>query len=91
MKSKIILLTTCIALSPMISYASDTLFGSLGDLVVKGRNALRTSIPTNVQALEADGGNFRLYSWTPSDNKNLTCFMVAGTQKGGAACYPKGQ
>ena len=70
--------------------AGDTLFGSLGDLIVKGKNAFRDTIPTRAQALEADGGNFRLYSWTPDDNRNITCFMVAGTQKGGSACYPKG-
>ena len=40
--------------------AGDTLFGSLGDLIVKGKNAFRDTIPTRAQALEADGGNFRL-------------------------------
>jgi hypothetical protein len=69
--------------------AGDTMFGSLGDMVSKGRNAMRTAIPTKVQALEADGGNFRLYSWTPDDNPNITCWVAAGTQKGAGGCYPK--
>ena len=70
--------------------AGDTLFGGIGDLVMKGRNAMRDTVPTTVQALEADGGNLRLYSWTPSDNPSITCWFAAGTQKGGGGCYPKG-
>lgn len=71
------------------AHAGDTLFGSLGDLAVKARGAMAETIPSQMSAVEAAGGNFRVYFFTPPDNQALTCFIAAGTQKGGAACYPK--
>lgn len=71
------------------AHAGDTLFGSIGDAVMKGRNALRDTIPTTVKALESDGGNFRYYEWTAPQNRNIICWTAAGTQKGAGGCYPK--
>lgn len=90
---KLIIISTALAIAATATaaQAGDTLFGSLGDAVVKARNAVRTAHPTEVKALEADGGNFRMYVFTAPGNKDVECLMIAGTQKGGAACYPKGQ
>jgi hypothetical protein len=88
MKKSILAVALAVAVSGS-ALAGDTLFGSLGDLAMKAKNSFRESIPTKVQALEADGGNFRLYSWTPDDNPNITCWVAAGTQKGAGGCYPK--
>lgn len=81
----------CAVFAATEAQAGDTLFGSLGDAAMKIRNAGRTAHPTEVKALEADGGNFRMYVFTAPGNKDVECLMIAGTQKGGAACYPKGQ
>ena len=69
--------------------AGDTLFGAAGDALSKIRNATRSTIPTTVQALEADGGNFRYYEWEAPHNPNVICWAAAGTQKGAGGCYPK--
>lgn len=81
-------LSAPLMLSPAV--AGDTLFGSLGDLASKARNAVRSVIPTQVMALESDGGNFRYYEFTPPNNANIICWVAAGTQKGAGGCYPKG-
>lgn len=69
----------------------DTMFGAVGDMAMKGRNAIRDTIPTEVVALEADGGNYRMYMFDAPMNDAWHCLKIAGTQKGGAACYPKAQ
>jgi len=86
---KRLLIVTALMATMTTANAGDTVFGGLGDLVMKGRNAMRTSIPTQVFALEADGGNFRFYEFDAPRNPRWSCFVVAGTQKGGPACYPK--
>lgn len=32
--------------------------------------------------------NLRVYEWTPLENPNIRCVFVAGSKKGGTACYP---
>ena len=66
----------------------DSLFGVAGDAVLKLKNLTRTTIDTEAYAIEADGGNFRAYFFTPPGNPNWRCFVTAGTQNGGPACYP---
>lgn len=90
MKVKALVLASLLAISSSAT-AGDTLFGSMGDAVMKLRGMTDEVIPTTTMSLEAKGGNFRMYFFTPPDNPKLTCFMAAGTQKGGAACYPKAQ
>lgn len=35
------------------------------------------------------GYDVRVYEWTPSDNKNVRCVFVAGSENSsGVACYP---
>lgn len=75
--------------SPLM--AGDTLFGGLGDAAMKARNAMRSAIPTDVKALEADGGNFRYYEWVAPHNPNVICWVAAGTQKGAGGCYPRAE
>ena len=69
----------------------DTMFGAVGDMAMKGRNAMRDTIPTTVQALESDGGNFRYYEFDAPKNDAWSCWGAAGTQKGFGGCYPKAQ
>lgn len=92
MMKKTLLAALLAASAAMLSapaLASDTLFGAAGDAFSKARNALRSTIPTTVQALEADGGNFRYYEWEAPHNPNVICWAAAGTQKGAGGCYPK--
>ncbi|MDB4311965.1 hypothetical protein N9937_00905 [bacterium] len=74
---------------PQVAQAGDTMFGSLGDIAMKARNAMRDAVPTEAVAIEADGGNFRGYLFDAPFNPAYVCLFSAGTQKGGMSCYPK--
>jgi len=60
-------------------------------LVDLARQASRENVKAEVLVLETDGNNMRLYVFTAPFNKDYICIFTAGTQKGGAACYPKGK
>lgn len=39
--------------------------------------------------LDVYGYDVRVYEWTPKDNKNVRCVLIAGNENSsGVACYP---
>jgi predicted lipoprotein with Yx(FWY)xxD motif len=87
---KKLIIASVIAISTVFAgAASAQALKDVDDWLTLGKNFMRSAIPTQVNALEADGKNMRLYTFkSPADaTGNTVCHFVAGTQKGGMACY----
>lgn len=80
---------TSAMLMPLPASAAGSMFGALGDAVIKGKNMFRGAIPTEASALEADGANFRYYEWIAPRNPRVICWGAAGTDKGFGGCYKR--
>ena len=89
MKKMILIAAVAVSVSMPVT-AGESMFGGLGDMVMKARGMFKETVPSKSFAVEADGANLRGYAFDHPANQNFGCIFLAGTDKGGLSCIPKG-
>lgn len=87
---KKLLIATALTLG-LTSNVQSAEVGTLESMMMKAKNFFRSAVPTKVIAIESEGFNFRGYLLDAPMNDDMVCMIVAGENKGGMACYPKGE